>query len=272
MIKIQALTKSFGAYKAVDGLSLDVAAGEIFGFLGPNGAGKTTTVKILSGIMKPTAGRVLVGGHDIVTEPLEAKRMIAYIPDEPFVYPKLTGFEFLRFIGDIYSVPYAEQVRRIPELLELFELSAAGGELLEAYSHGMKQKLLIAGVLLRKPKVVLFDEPTVGLDPKSIRRFKDLLLEHGIRVDDAHLRRLIGMPTTEILKELKRKYKFKENIQDLREERRYHYFKFLGNRKIAFPVIRTGFSSCRRPWGSPSIESPIPGIRATAWLWAIRES
>ncbi len=177
VIKIENLTKKFGAYKAVDALDLDIAPGEIFGFLGPNGAGKTTTVKILSGIMNPTAGRVLVGGFDVVKQPLEAKRVLAYIPDEPFVYPKLTGFEFLRFIGDIYSVPYAEQQKRIPELLEMFEISAQSGELLEAYSHGMKQKLLIAGVLLRKPKVVLFDEPTVGLDPKSIRRFKALLLD-----------------------------------------------------------------------------------------------
>ncbi|HAH32390.1 MAG TPA: hypothetical protein DCL44_08770 [Elusimicrobia bacterium] len=177
MIKIQNLVKTFGVCKAVDDLSLDVAAGEIFGFLGPNGAGKTTTVKILSGIMAPTSGRVLVAGFDVTREPLSAKRLIAYIPDEPFVYPKLTGFEFLRFLGDLYDVPYSEQIRRIPELLETFELSLQGGELLESYSHGMKQKLLIAGMLLRKPKVVLFDEPTVGLDPKSIRRFKTLLSE-----------------------------------------------------------------------------------------------
>jgi len=177
VIKIENLTKTFGPCKAVDALNLDIAPGEIFGFLGPNGAGKTTTVKILSGIMKPTSGRVLVGGHDVVKDPLAAKRVLAYIPDEPFVYPKLTGFEFLRFVGDIYSIPYEEQKERIPGLLELFELTAQSGELLEAWSHGMKQKLLIASVLLRKPKVVLFDEPTVGLDPKSIRRFKSLLLE-----------------------------------------------------------------------------------------------
>ncbi|HOW90276.1 MAG TPA: ABC transporter ATP-binding protein [Elusimicrobiales bacterium] len=177
MIQIDNLSKAFGHFKAVDGLSLDVGPGEIFGFLGPNGAGKTTTVKILSGIMKPTSGRVLLGGHDMAVSPLEAKRALAYIPDEPFVYPKLTGHEFLRFIGDVYSVPQEEQGRRIPELLELFDLSAQAGELLESYSHGMKQKLLIAGVLLRKPKVVLFDEPTVGLDPRSIRRFKDILAD-----------------------------------------------------------------------------------------------
>lgn len=177
MIQIQNLTKNFSSFRALDGLSLRVEPGEIFGFLGPNGAGKTTTVKILSGIMRPTSGRVSVAGCDVEREPLAAKRAMAYIPDEPFVYPKLTGWEFLRFIGDLYSVPVPEQKKRIPELLEMFELSAQSGELLESFSHGMKQKLLIAGVLLRKPKVVLFDEPTVGLDPKSIRRFKTLLVD-----------------------------------------------------------------------------------------------
>ena len=177
MIEIRNLTKTFGSFKAVDGLNLKVEPGEIFGFLGPNGAGKTTTVKILSGIMRPTAGHVLVAGHDVDKEPLLAKQALAYIPDEPFVYPKLTGWEFLRFIGDLYAVPNAEQRRRIPELLETFELSAHAGELLEGYSHGMKQKLLIASVLLRRPRVVLFDEPTVGLAPKSIRRFKTLLAD-----------------------------------------------------------------------------------------------
>ncbi len=175
MIEINELTKTFGSVRAVDRLTLRVEPGEIFGFLGPNGAGKTTTVKILSGIMRPTSGGVSVAGLDVAAEPLAAKRAMAYIPDEPFVYPKLTGWEFLRFIGDIYSVPYAEQRKRIPELLEMFELTDFSGELLESYSHGMKQKLLIASVLLRRPKVVLFDEPTVGLDPKSIRRFKELL-------------------------------------------------------------------------------------------------
>ena len=177
MIEINNLTKTFGTFKAVDGLTLGVKPGEIFGFLGPNGAGKTTTVKILSGIMRPTSGSVSVAGFDVARDPLAAKRVMAYIPDEPFVYPKLTGWEFMRFIGDIYAVPAAEQKRRIPELLETFELAPASGELLESYSHGMKQKLLIASVLLRRPKAVLFDEPTVGLDPKSIRRFKGLLAD-----------------------------------------------------------------------------------------------
>lgn len=175
MIEIDDLTKTFGSFRAVDGLTLRVAPGEIFGFIGPNGAGKTTTVKILSGIMRPTSGRVSVAGLDVARDPVGAKRAMAYIPDEPFIYPKLTGWEFLRFLGDLYSVPPAEQRRRIPELLETFELAQYSGELLEGYSHGMKQKLLIAGVLLRRPRAVLFDEPTVGLDPKSIRRFKELL-------------------------------------------------------------------------------------------------
>ena len=177
MIEINDLTKTFGSFKAVDGLTLKVEPGEIFGFLGPNGAGKTTTVKILSGIMRPTSGSARVAGFDVAKDALAAKRAMAYIPDEPFVYPKLTGWEFLRFIGDIYGVPVHEQKKRIPELLDMFELSGHSGELLEGYSHGMKQKLLIASVLLRRPKAVLFDEPTVGLDPKSIRRFKTLLAD-----------------------------------------------------------------------------------------------
>lgn len=177
MINISNLTKTFGDFKAVDGLSLHIKPGEIFGFLGPNGAGKTTTVKILSGIMRPSSGSVSIAGFDVDKQPEDAKRNLAYIPDEPFVYPKLTAWEFLRFIGDIYRVPETEQKKRIPELFDMFDLTGVSDGLLEGYSHGMRQKLLIASVLLRKPKAILFDEPTVGLDPKSIRRFKNLLGE-----------------------------------------------------------------------------------------------
>ncbi|MCR4819774.1 MAG: ABC transporter ATP-binding protein [Elusimicrobiales bacterium] len=177
MINISNLTKTFGDFKAVDGLSLHIKPGEIFGFLGPNGAGKTTTVKILSGIMRPSSGSVSIAGFDVDKQPEDAKRNLAYIPDEPFVYPKLTAWEFLRFIGDIYRVPETEQKKRIPELFDMFDLTDVSDGLLEGYSHGMRQKLLIASVLLRKPKAILFDEPTVGLDPKSIRRFKNLLGE-----------------------------------------------------------------------------------------------
>ena len=176
MIKLSNLTKRFGDLTAVDNLSLEVPAGEIFGFLGPNGAGKTTTVKILSGLLKPTSGKAVVAGHDVVAEPEAAKRVTAIVPDEPFVYPKLTGIEFLYFIGDLYDVPRKTQEAEIPRLLELFELTKWRGELLESYSHGMRQKLVIASALLREPKVILLDEPMVGLDPKSARMVKNILL------------------------------------------------------------------------------------------------
>lgn len=175
MIEIQGLTKRFGDLTAVDNLDLTVAAGEIFGFLGPNGAGKTTTVKLITGLLKPDAGSVRVAGFDVASQTLEAKRVLGLVPDEPFVYPKLSGSEYLRFIGELYGVPLSQQRRRIPELLAMFELSDWGGELLESYSHGMRQKLVIAGILLHEPKALLLDEPMVGLDPKSARMVKELL-------------------------------------------------------------------------------------------------
>jgi ABC-2 type transport system ATP-binding protein len=175
MIEISGLTKRFGDLTAVDNLNLRVEKGEVLGFLGPNGAGKTTTVKIMSGLMYPTAGSVKLCGIDIVQNPVEAKRITALVPDEPFVYPKLSGVEFLHFTGDLYGVPADEQERRIPELLEMFDLVPWQSELLESYSHGMRQKLVIATMLLRKPKVVLLDEPMVGLDPKSARMVKTII-------------------------------------------------------------------------------------------------
>jgi ABC-2 type transport system ATP-binding protein len=175
VIEIQGLVKRFGNLTAVDRLDLKVAPGEIFGFLGPNGAGKTTTVKLITGLLKPNAGSVRVAGCDVAQDTLAAKRAVGLVPDEPFVYPKLTGAEYLRFIGELYGVPFSDQQRRIPELLAMFELTAWGGELLEAYSHGMRQKLVIAGILLREPKVLVLDEPMVGLDPKSARLVKEIL-------------------------------------------------------------------------------------------------
>ena len=174
MIEIRGLVKRFGTLTAVDHLDLEIATGEIFGFLGPNGAGKTTTVKLLTGLLKPNAGTVRVAGFDVARETLAAKRCMGLVPDEPFVYPKLTGSEYLRFVGELYGVPLGEQQRRIPELLAMFELSAWSGELLEAYSHGMRQKLVIAGIILHEPKVLVLDEPMVGLDPKSARLVKDI--------------------------------------------------------------------------------------------------
>ncbi|MDE2314331.1 MAG: ABC transporter ATP-binding protein, partial [Elusimicrobia bacterium] len=148
MIEISGLTKTFGPVRAVDDLTLNVAPGEIFGFLGPNGAGKTTTVKIMTGLLRPNLGRVAICGHDVGKEPLAAKRSAALVPDEPYVYPKLTGVEYLRFAAEIHGVSLEEQRRRIPELLEMFELSSRGGELCESYSHGMRQKLVLAGAIL----------------------------------------------------------------------------------------------------------------------------
>lgn len=176
MIELRNLVKKFDSLTAVDNLSLTVHSGEIFGFLGPNGAGKTTTVKMISGIMFPTSGEILVDGIDISKSPYEAKKKIAYIPDEPFVYPNLTAREFLRFIGDIYQIDRKEQDFAIEEYLSKFELIERADKLLGSFSHGMKQKVMIASVLMRKPKVILFDEPTVGLDPKSVKNFKDMII------------------------------------------------------------------------------------------------
>ncbi len=177
MIEISGLTKRFGERAAVSGLDLTVASGEIFGFLGPNGAGKTTTVRMLTGLIRPTSGRARVAGFDVAENPIAAKRAMGLVPDEPFVYPKLTGLEYLRFIGELYGVRLDEIRRRAPELLEMFELAPWGGELLESYSHGMRQKLVLAGVLLHEPKVLMLDEPMVGLDPKSGRLVKDIFRE-----------------------------------------------------------------------------------------------
>lgn len=176
MIRLEGLSKSFGAYAAVSDLNLEVKAGEIVGFLGPNGAGKTTTVKMMTGLLKPTSGRVLIGGRDMADDPIAAKRAMGLVPDEPFVYPKLTGAEYLRFVGELYGVPLADMRKRVPELLEMFELTPWGGELLESYSHGMRQKLVIGGILLHDPKVLVLDEPMVGLDPKSARLVKDIFI------------------------------------------------------------------------------------------------
>ncbi|HAZ08068.1 MAG TPA: ABC transporter [Elusimicrobia bacterium] len=177
MIEIEGLVKRFGSYTAVAGLDLRVESGEIFGFLGPNGAGKTTTVKLITGLLKPTAGRVRVAGFDVALQTLQAKRAMGLVPDEPFVYPKLTGTEYLRFVGELYGVPLADMRKRVPELLEMFEFGSWGAELVESYSHGMRQKLVLAGILLHDPEVLVLDEPMVGLDPKSARLVKDIFLK-----------------------------------------------------------------------------------------------
>jgi ABC-2 type transport system ATP-binding protein len=175
VIELINITKKFENFTAVDSLNLTIKSGEIFGFLGPNGAGKTTTVKMIAGIMYPDNGEIKVNGIDVSKSHILAKKKIAYIPDEPFVYPNLTAYEFLKFIGDIYSIEKDKQINSISYLLEYFDLKDYANELLSSYSHGMKQKLLIASSLLREPEIILFDEPTVGLDPKSVKKFKEII-------------------------------------------------------------------------------------------------
>ena len=174
-IELKNLTKKYGSLTAVNNLNLEIEKGEIFGFLGPNGAGKTTTIKLLTGLLKPTSGTAKILGFDIQVNPIEAKSYIGLIPDEPNIYEKLTGREFLRFMGNIFKVENIVIVKKTDELLKIFDLQDRADELIQVYSHGMKQKIAIAGALIHSPKIIIFDEPTIGLDPKSARTIKDIL-------------------------------------------------------------------------------------------------
>ncbi len=175
MIELRNLTKFYGDTKAVDGVSLAVRAGEIFGFIGPNGAGKTTTIRMMGGILAPTSGDIIIGGIDMARDPQTAKKIIGFIPDRPFLYEKLTGVEFLRFSADLYGVEEEAFLDRSARLLKQFSLDEWGNELVEAYSHGMKQRLIIVAALLHEPRVIIVDEPMVGLDPAGIKMVKDIL-------------------------------------------------------------------------------------------------
>ena len=174
MIKLTQLTKRYGSFTAVDRLDLEVPAGQVFGFLGPNGAGKTTTLRMIAGILKPTAGIIEIGGVSLERYPRSAKMKMGYIPDRPYVYDKLTGAEFMRFVAALYGQEGPGIEKRIDELLEIFDLGAWKDELTESYSHGMRQKLIISSALVHRPEVIVVDEPMVGLDPKSARTLKDL--------------------------------------------------------------------------------------------------
>jgi ABC-2 type transport system ATP-binding protein len=174
MIRLRQLTKRYGNFTAVNDISLDVPKGELFGFLGPNGAGKTTTLRMIAGILQATAGTVEVAGHDIDKEPQAAKSRLGFIPDRPYVYEKLTGAEFLRFVAGLYGQGGSGVESRMDELLALFELTDWKDQLVEKYSHGMRQKLIISSALVHRPDVIVVDEPMVGLDPKGQSFLKDL--------------------------------------------------------------------------------------------------
>jgi ABC-2 type transport system ATP-binding protein len=170
------LTRQYGKLTAVRDLSLEVGAGEVFGFLGPNGAGKTTTIRMLTGLVRPTSGSAFVAGYDVAREPREVKRRVGYLAETPYLYPKLSGREFLAFMGGLYEVAPTLARQRAERLLSLFELTPKADELVETYSHGMRQKLALAGAMLHEPQVLFLDEPTSGLDPRSARLVKDLLV------------------------------------------------------------------------------------------------
>jgi ABC-2 type transport system ATP-binding protein len=178
MIELQGLTKKYGSFVAVNGINLTVPRGELFGFLGPNGAGKTTSLRMIAGILKPSAGSVRIGGIDINQDPVAAKAKLGFIPDRPFIYEKLTGAEFLRFVAGLYDQRGADVEHRARELLALFDLEEWRDELVESYSHGMRQKLIIASAFVHRPEVIVVDEPHVGLDPKSIKILREMLREY----------------------------------------------------------------------------------------------
>jgi len=175
--KIKNLTKNYGETTAVSGLNIDIEGGEIFGFIGPNGAGKTTTIKCISGLLSYDSGEIVINGKDILTNSREVKRSIGYIPDTPFLYDKLTGAEFLQFIGRIYMMSDEEISTGIKYLAERLEFGDYMNYKTEDYSHGMKQRIVIASAFIHNPDVILIDEPMVGLDPKSMRIVKDIFKE-----------------------------------------------------------------------------------------------
>lgn len=179
IIKVKDLTKEFGSYKAVNDINLEITGGEIFGFLGPNGAGKTTTIKMLAGLLKPDAGKIIINGHDLAIEPALCKQVTGYIPDRPYLYEKLTGIEFLQFIASLYKLKPEKFRPNTDHFLQLFDLTDWQDHLIESYSHGMRQKLIITAAFMLEPPLIIVDEPMVGLDPKSARIVKELFKKHA---------------------------------------------------------------------------------------------
>jgi ABC-2 type transport system ATP-binding protein len=185
VIRIVKLRKAYGPLVAVDDLSLEVPSGTVFGFIGRNGAGKTTTIKMMMGLLAPTSGTVLLDGHDIRRAPEAAKAVAGFLPDRPHLYDKLTGVEYLRFVGGLYGLAAAEASQRATALLDEFRLGAQAGELIETYSHGMKQRLSLAGALIHRPRILVLDEPMVGLDPEgaiAMRRLLVRLANEGVTI------------------------------------------------------------------------------------------
>ena len=198
MIAVQDLVKRYGSFTAVDGVTLDVEPGEIHGFLGPNGAGKTTTIRMIAGLLQPTAGRITVNGHDLAASPEPAKASLGFIPDRPFIYEKLTAGEFLRFHAGLYGIDGNGVHRRIDEMLEIFDLTRWRDELVESFSHGMKQRLVMSAAFMHKPQAVLVDEPMVGLDPRGARLIKDVfrkMADRGVAI-------LMSTHTLEVAQEM----------------------------------------------------------------------
>ncbi len=179
MIRTEHLAKRYGSLVAVNDLNLDIPQGQFFAFLGPNGAGKTTTIKLLAGLLKPTSGRAFIGGYDIQSDPVEARKIISYVPDMPFLYDKLEPMEFMLFVGQLYGMERPELVRASDELFDVFGLDEVRTQPIEELSLGTRQRLVIASALLHKPKVIIIDEPMVGFDPRSARVVKDVLKERS---------------------------------------------------------------------------------------------
>jgi ABC-2 type transport system ATP-binding protein len=198
MIAIHDLVKHYGRFAAVDGVSLDVKSGEIHGFLGPNGAGKTTTLRMIAGLLKPTSGRIVVNGHDLAIAPEAAKASLGFIPDRPFIYEKLTAGEFLRFHAGLFGMNGNGVGDRVREMLDLFEIGKWEDQLVESFSHGMKQRLVMSAAFLHRPQSVVVDEPMVGLDPRGARLIKDVfrrMSERGVAI-------LMSTHTLEVAQEM----------------------------------------------------------------------
>ena len=198
MIAIENVVKRYGTFTAVDGVTLEVQPGEIHGFLGPNGAGKTTTIRMIAGLLKPTSGRILVNGHDLALDPERAKAALGFIPDRPFIYEKLTAGEFLRFHAGLYGMQNGVVGDRVREMLELFELTRWEHELVESFSHGMKQRLVMCSAFFHRPQAVLVDEPMVGLDPRGARLIKQVfrhMADRGVAI-------LMSTHTLEVAQEM----------------------------------------------------------------------